>query len=120
MNHSKDSNRFDISDNPTEDEMKIVQKGLEDYDRKHPYGDLDVPSNDINLVLKDNEGKIVGGIITSMKAGVMYLEVLWIDEKYRGMGYGKNLVFEAERTGKQKGYSAAQTWTFSFQGPDFY
>ena len=55
-----------------------------------------------------------------MKTGVMHLEVLWIDERYRGLGYGRDLVLEAERIGKAKGYAASQTWTFSFQGPEFY
>ena len=70
--------------------------------------------------MRDHDENVVGGVITSMKTGVMHLEVLWIDEKHRGLGYGRNLVLEAERIGKDKGYTASQTWTFSFQGPEFY
>ncbi len=120
MNHSENSNRFIISDNPSEKEMKIVQKSLEDHNRKYPSGELDIPTPDISLVLKDNHGNIVGGVITSMLTGVMHLEVLWIDKIYRGRGYGKDLVLQAERIGKEKGYPASQTWTFSFQAPEFY
>ena len=119
MNH-KGSNRFVIIDNPTEEEMEVISEGLRTHDAQQPYGNLDVPYNDINLVLRDHDGNVVGGVITSMKTGVMHLEVLWIDERYRGLGYGRNLVLEAERIGKAKGYTAAQTWTFSFQGPEFY
>ena len=56
---------------------------------------------DAIAVLKDKNGCIVGGVITSMLVGVMHLEVLWVDEKYRRHGYGKALVLEAERIGKK-------------------
>ncbi len=120
MNYCENSNRFVIIDNPSEEEIKIVQKGLEDNNKSYPNGELDIPTPDISLVLKDDNGNIVGGVITSMLTGVMHLEVLWIDEKYRGRGYGRDLVLQAERIGKEKGYPASQTWTFSFQAPGFY
>ncbi|MFX0095482.1 MAG: GNAT family N-acetyltransferase, partial [Candidatus Hodarchaeota archaeon] len=116
MNHSKNSNRFIISDYPSEEEIKIVKKGLENHNTKFPNGELDIPT-DISLVLKEGNGNIVGGVITSMLTGVMHLEVLWVDEKYRGRGYGRDLVLQAERIGRAKGYPASQTWTFSFQAP---
>lgn len=120
MNHNKSFNRFIISDSPSDEKMKIVQKGLDDHNRKYPSGELDIPTPDISLVLKDNDGNIVGGVITSMLIGVMHLEVLWVDEMFRGRGHGKDLVLHAERIGKEKGYSASQTWSFSFQAPEFY
>lgn len=114
------SNRFVIINNPTDQEMETISEGLRVYDSQQPFGELDVPYNDINLVLRDLDGNVVGGIITSMKTGVMHLEVLWIDERYRGLGYGRDLVLEAEKIGKANGYTTSQTWTFSFQGPEFY
>ncbi|MFX1508633.1 MAG: GNAT family N-acetyltransferase, partial [Promethearchaeota archaeon] len=118
--NKKDTNRVLITKTPTEEEMMIVEKGLEDYKKQFPNGELDIPTPDISLVLKNSSGTIVGGVITSMLTGVMHLEVLWIDEIYRGRGYGKALVLQAESIGKKKGYSASQTWTFSFQAPEFY
>jgi len=120
MNSKENSNRFIISDKPSEEETKLVKNGLEDYNKNFPNGELDVPTPDICLVLRDKHENIVGGVITSMLTGIMHLEVLWIDEKYRGRGYGRNLILHAEKIGKQKNYSASQTWTFSFQAPDFY
>ncbi len=120
MNNGKKSNEFLIVDNPTKEEMDIISKELEAHNSQHPYGELDIPYNDVNLVLRDEDEKVIGGVITSMKTGVMHLEVLWVDHKHRGLGYGRNLVLEAERIGRDKGYTASQTWTFSFQGPEFY
>jgi ribosomal protein S18 acetylase RimI-like enzyme len=120
MNHRKNSDRFVIGDIPSEEEMKVVQKGLEDYNKRHPNGELDIPTPDICLVLKDKTENIVGGVITSMLTGVMHIEVLWVNEMYRGQGHGRALVLQAERIGKEKGYPSSQTWSFSFQAPEFY
>jgi ribosomal protein S18 acetylase RimI-like enzyme len=120
MKSSRDSNRFTITTNPTKEEIEAIKKGLEEHNKKHPNGELDIPTPDISVVLKDKDGTIVGGVITSMLVGVMHLEVLWVDKKHRRKGYGSALVLEAERMGKKKGYTAAQTWTFSFQAPEFY
>jgi ribosomal protein S18 acetylase RimI-like enzyme len=120
MEHSKSSNNYFISDNPSEEEMKIVEEGLKAHNKNFPSGGLDIPTPDISLVLKDNNGDIIGGVITSMLNGIMHLEVLWVDEKYRDQGFGKKLVLYAEKIGREKGYPASQTWTFSFQAPEFY
>lgn len=120
MNNRKHSNRFTITTKPSKEEIESIKKGLEEYNRKHPNGELDIPTPDISLVLKDKTGQIIGGVITSMLVGVMHLEVLWVDKNHRRKGYGRVLVLEAERIGKKRGYTAAQTWTFSFQAPEFY
>jgi GNAT superfamily N-acetyltransferase len=50
----------------------------------------------------------------------MHLEVLWVAEHHRRQGYGARLVLGAEQVGLAGGCITAQTWTFSFQGPQFY
>jgi GNAT superfamily N-acetyltransferase len=105
---------------PSEEDMKIVKKGLEDFNKTFPNGGLDIPTPDISLILRNEAGAIIGGVITRMLVGVMHLEVLWVDKPYRRQGLGRALITEAERIGKKKGYSTCQTWTFDFQGPEFY
>ncbi len=120
MNIISDTNQYIISNVPTKDQMRIVKVGLEDYNKKFPFGELDIPTPDISLVLRDKQNRIVGGVITSMLTGIMHLERLWIEEKCRGKGLGKQLVLAAEKIGRTKGYPASQTWTYSFQAPEFY
>jgi GNAT superfamily N-acetyltransferase len=72
------------------------------------------------LVLRDQEGNIIGGILTSTLYWAQYLEVLWVDERYRGRGYGRDLIEAAEKLAKKNGCVASQTYTFSWQGGDFY
>ena len=120
MNPQSDSNRFDIITDPTDEEVKEFQKGLEAYNMGQTNGEFNSPQPWINLVLKDHEGTIVGGILTSTLYWSLYLEVLWVDEKYRGLGYGRDLVLEAQRLAKKNGCKTSHTYTFSWQAPDFY
>ena len=120
MNTHSDSNRFSVIANPTDDEVKEFQKGLEAYNMEQTNGEYNSPKDWINLVLKDHEGNIVGGILTSTLFWAQYLEVLWVDDKYRGLGYGRDLVREAERLSKKNGCITSHTYTFSWQAPDFY
>ncbi len=120
MKTQSDSSRFHIIINPTDDEVKEFQKGLEAFNMEHTNGEFNSPQPWINLVLKDHEGTIVGGILTSTLYWSLYLEVLWVDKKHRGRGYGRDLVLEAQRLAKKNGCITSHTYTFSWQAPDFY
>jgi GNAT superfamily N-acetyltransferase len=112
--------RFTITTEPTEEEMKVFQDGLEEYNMSQTAREFNSPQPWLSLVLKDHEGTIVGGILTSTLYWTQYLEVLWVDKKYRGLGYGRDLINEAHRLAKKQGCVSSHTYTFSWQAPDFY
>ena len=116
----KDTQVFPISDTPTKEEMERIHNAVENYKQIQTNGEYNQPGIEINLVLKDSHGNVRGGIIASTVFKVMHLEVLWVAEDYRRHGYGSQLVLGAEQIGYAKGCITSQTWTFSFQGPEFY
>jgi len=120
VNTGSDSSRFSVIADPTDDEVKEFQKGLEAFNMAQTNNEFNSPQPWLNMVLKDHEGTIVGGIMTSTLYWSLYLEVLWVDKKYRGLGYGRNLVLEAQRLAKKQGCISSHTYTFSWQAPDFY
>jgi GNAT superfamily N-acetyltransferase len=115
-----DDCRLRIASNPTDNEVDEFQKGFEAYNMEQTNGEYNSPNEWLSLVLKDHEGNIVGGIMTSTLFWAQYLEVLWVDERYRRCGYGRDLIEAAERLAKKNGCVASQTYTFSWQGGDFY
>jgi GNAT superfamily N-acetyltransferase len=117
---SSGGRRFAITSNPTEDEVTEFEKGFDAFNMKQTDGEYNSPGEWLSLVLKDHEGNIVGGILTSTLFWAQYLEVLWVDERYRRLGYGRDLIQESERLAKKNGCVASQTYTFSWQGGDFY
>lgn len=106
------------SDFSEEDEDKVCKR-LYNHNVKNTNGLLHKPGFSINLCLKDGD-EVVGGIMCDDYNYCMYIDVMWVDEKYRGYGYGKQLVYEAERIAKDGGCVFAHTSTFSYQSPEFY
>jgi ribosomal protein S18 acetylase RimI-like enzyme len=109
-----------ISDTPSIEEILFIEKALEDYNLEQTQGEFVQPGIEINLVLKNSEGTVVGGVTSSTVYHVIHLEVLWVDDAYRKFGFGRDLVLVAEGIGFQNDCITSQTWTFSFQGPGFY
>ena len=115
-----ESDRFSVISEPTDDDVKKFQQGLESYNLERTKGEFNSPQPWHNLVLRDQDGTVVGGILTSTLYWTQYLEVLWVDEKYRGLGYGRDLVLEAQRLAKEIGCISSHVYTFSWQAPEFY
>jgi ribosomal protein S18 acetylase RimI-like enzyme len=119
--HSTDCiHSFTLSDTPTEKEIGLIRQRMAEYNREQTSGEYNKPGIEINLVLRDSEGKVVGGVSASTQVRVMYLEALWVADEYRKRGYGRDLVLAAERVGFDKGCITSHTWSLSFQAPGFY
>ena len=103
-----------------EEDVEFIEKALRQQNR------LEAPSTQskepvkYNLVLKVSSGEVVGGVITTIYRYSMYVETLWIDEKYRKGGYGTQLMKQAEETARAHGCTMMQLDTFNYQAPEFY
>jgi len=109
-----------LSTNVSQEEYRQVCRGLIGYNVARTAGEVEKPGLDINVVLKDEQGHVWGGCFCETWLYSLYVDVLWIDERVRGRGYGRALMEEAERIGRKHGCTFAHTTTFSYQAPEFY
>lgn len=65
-------------------------------------------------------GEIVGGTIGATYWDWLYIELMWIRDDLRRMGFGRQLMHLAEEEAKKRGARISYLDTFSFQAPDFY
>ena len=106
-----------ITDNTTKDDLEILHAGLRSYvdlfvgDEKKGIG--------IKLVIREPAGKVIGGLHAWTTIYNMLLEYVWIDAGYRGSGFGKKLLLEAEAVAKKNGCIASLACPLSFQNPEF-
>jgi GNAT superfamily N-acetyltransferase len=119
------STRLSISYHVTEQELVWIKKRLECFSQEKTGNRLHYPAHQepgmvFNLAVTESSGTVVGGISVSSVLGVMWLETLWVDEKHRRRGLASWLVLEAERAASERDCVGAGTWTFSWQGPEFY
>lgn len=108
-----------IASKHTDEDREYVCQSLIAHNIKNTSGLLNKPGISINLYLKDAD-KVIGAILCDTFNLCVYIDVLWIDESYRGKGYGKALIEQAEKAAKEKGCLFSHTCTFSYQSPEFY
>ena len=73
-----------------------------------------------NIVLRDGEGRVRGGILASVNFDVLVLEDVFVEEDCRGGGYGGQMMAAAEQEGRTRGARLAVVSTFSWQARPFY
>lgn len=73
----------------------------------------------VTLALRD-VGGIRGGLIGFIQWDWLYIEILAVDERLRGQGWGRRLLDAAESIAGDEGCVGLWLSTFTFQAPDFY
>jgi len=63
---------------------------------------------------------IVGGVMSEIYWEWLYIDLLWVIDEPRGLGYGDRPLTLAEEEARGRGVKNAYLDTFSFQAPDFY
>ncbi|KJD47187.1 GNAT family N-acetyltransferase [Paenibacillus terrae] len=102
------------------DETRFVRNKLIEFNAKHIPEDIQTRYEEINLTLKNDAGQVIGGLLSVLCWNWVEVDILWIDQSYRGKGYGSQLLGEIEQIAKDKGCAFIQLNTFTFQAPDFY
>ncbi len=75
----------------------------------------------ISRKIVDEEGNIIAGCLAIMYCwNVVAIDIIWVDEQYRGQGLGSMLLGEVEREAMEKGCHLVHLDTFDFQAKGFY
>lgn len=77
----------------------------------------------VNIIKKilDEDNNIIAGCYAKMYCwNVIYIDILWVDERYRKHGLGSKLLEEIEKIAKEQNCSLIHLDTFDFQAKDFY
>ena len=80
------------------------------------------PANDrpVELVVRDTDGAVIGGLLGNTKWGWLYVDKLWISDAARGQGIGSRLLARAEEIARERGCVGAFLSTFEHQARPFY
>lgn len=77
-------------------------------------------SQPVWLNVKDEEGRLVGGMRGYVFLYWLHIDVLWVDEAARGNGLGSKLLERAEAKAKSLGAHSVKLDTFEWQARAFY
>lgn len=101
-------------------ESEYIRNKLIAYNAKHVPAHLSSRYEEINLTIKDADGTVVGGIVAVLCWNWIEVDILWIEDRLRGMGYGTRLLERIESLAKEWSCTFIKLNTFSFQAPEFY
>ena len=76
----------------------------------------------LHLYVLDQAGTVLGGLVGRTHSIPSWLEisVIWIDERVRSQGLGRQLMERAEGEARQRGCCYARLATSNYQAPAFY
>ncbi|MAT41411.1 MAG: GNAT family N-acetyltransferase [Anaerolineaceae bacterium] len=111
--------KYDIVslDKPDDSVWDVIGWGLHKYNEQQAG---ESQNQQLCFVLRDSDQKVVGGLIGSTYWNWFYIDLLFVIEELRGLGYGHQLLELAEDEARKRGAKNVYLDTFSFQVPHFY
>lgn len=79
-----------------------------------------LPEINLAIFLRDDQDFIQGGVVGESDRGMMYIDLLWLDDKFRGKGYGEMLMRSIEQASVTHGFRHIFLMTTEFQALPFY
>lgn len=112
-----DGVRISLEPNAGAEDIAVIQAGL----RKFNVEVIGDPGEEpVNIFLRDDRGKVAGGLIGLIKWRWLYVSKLWIADAHRAKGHGHQLMQLAEDHAKSRGCIGAYLDTFEYQARPFY
>ncbi|MFL0404990.1 MULTISPECIES: GNAT family N-acetyltransferase [Bacillus] len=109
-----------ISKELNKNDKQYIDDELYRFNLKHFPKDLGGRYEEINLFLKDEKGKVRGGILSAVCWNWLEIYTVILDEDIRHSGYGTKLLLELEKIALDKKCDFIKVDTLSFQALDFY
>jgi len=97
-----------------------IRRRLREWTRNKAAGFPTQVEFPLTIVVKDGQGKFVGGMWGEAFLGCLDIYFLWVEEEYRSQGVGSRIMQMAEKLAKEKGCRLLKLDTFDFQAPGFY
>ncbi|HWA90979.1 MAG TPA: GNAT family N-acetyltransferase [Rhizomicrobium sp.] len=96
---------------------KLVSDGLETFNREVGRHPNPLP---LNVVLRDDDGKVRGGVLAWFAHDSVYVDTVWLDEALRGRDHGSAMLAMVEDEARARGAEQVWLYTVSWQAPEFY
>ena len=102
---------------PTPAEIDFLEDRLYEFNARET-GIFDALS--LAIFGRDEHGEVVAGLCGHTWGGCCEIRQVWVHERHRGQGVGRQLLELAETEARRRGCSQIILATHSFQAPEFY
>lgn len=101
------NNKLFIEAELSSEDLKIIEEGLREFNLSKT-SEENIP---INILLKNDDGKIIGGLQGNHNSHWLYINALWVDSTHRGKGYGKQMMLAVEQEAVKRGVTKSYLQT---------
>ena len=108
---------FRITNDGNEKDIAEIYKMLKEYNLSKREKSENIP---LGIYLEDENGNKQAGLTADIFGNWLCIHYLFVSERLRGHGVGKELVVAAENEAIMRGCKYSFVDTFSFQAPEFY
>ena len=112
--------KIEVTRHPSKADLRTISQGLQAHNSKFIGGIAVEDELRFAVFAKDSQGIVVGGIRAVGFWNWLNIEVIWVDEKARGEGLGRQILSRAEEFAKENNYFKVYLETASFQALEFY
>jgi len=107
-----------LTKNCSDSDVAFLRQMLLEYNQRYyPSAPVIEP---VRFILRNDAQEILGGLSGIIYMDCLTIDLLWVCDAFRGKGYGKGLLIEAEKAALSRRCRIILLDTFSFQAPDFY
>lgn len=106
-----------LEENSAHADIMVLHRGLEAFNHEVAG---DVNYRPLNILVRDEAGNVIGGLLGATYWNWFAIELLWLREDLRGRHIGTQLMTMAEAEAVRRGIRHAQVDTVDFQALPFY
>lgn len=104
----------------TQEEATFIDDKIAEFNRSQVPVTQERTGGLKNYIIKDGETIIAGITSCVYRWGILYIDVLFVDESHRHKGLGSTLLQKVEQEAKTMGAYLSHLETYDFQAFDFY
>ena len=109
--------RLSVEDKPAPAERGRIERELARYNAEF----FERPTwQRLGVFVRNANDELIAGLAAHTYAGWLFVENLWVAERFRRRGLGSELLSQAEQRARERGCHSAWLDTWSFQAPEFY
>jgi len=106
-----------VEEHPSEPDLRFVLDSIRQFNlRVSGHG----PPRPVAYFLRNEQGRILGGVLGDLWGSSMHVAALWVAESERGKGQGSALLLALENYAAANGHNLCYVETTSFQALPFY
>jgi ribosomal protein S18 acetylase RimI-like enzyme len=108
------------ADTETREFIRQQLRAFNDTRSEHHRAIRSAEPTPLDILIRNEAGEILGGLISSTYWGWLELNILWVAEGLRRLGHGRTLLRMAEAEARTRGCAHVMLTTYSFQARGFY